>query len=800
MKKYVSKAAAVALAAMMAFVGGPPAAFADIGGFGDIGGHWAEGQILAGVGRGFINGYQDGTFKPDNLITRAEFVKIINSANGYSEVVSIPFGDVPVTEWYYPEVQKAYKAGYIQGDNGAFRPTANISRQEVAVILERLTQQGDPNYPLTGVVDAASIASWAEVGVRKAFSMGYIQGDDKNMFNPANPLKRGEAVTIINRMLGVSPVATGGTGGSTGSGTTNPGTGTTNPSAVTPSLTTFNVTGVSSTSATLNLYANKEGRVYWVLLKGSSSSTPSADQIVNGRNASGSTADNYGDDSVYANSSKTRSLSSLDSDQSYRICGVLVDTSGARSGVQTTTFTTSGVGEAWLTTFSYSSQNSSGVRLTYKSTRDGYLYYVVLDSSNSSTAPRASDIRNYRDYSGKTPITYGRIYVSRNVEDSTDITDLSPSTSYRIYGCVYEDTSSSSAYSTVKNVSFSTTAASSADWLSSLTSPSDSNKTTTTARVYANLGSNVGTSGSYKLDWVVYNRSDGPTTSPTAPTAAQIRNHTWSTYSAYAVYGEVDVSSRTQAIELSGLAPGKNYRIYGVVYYNGTYSSVRTVDFTTKTDTGAADLVSLGLAYHTSGASYTTMALSPAFTPGVWSYSVTVPATDALRLTVKPASSTFADYSLDGAGSTFIASNNAEGSTEMNVSAGSHMLRVIVTQTGKPDKVYSIAITVQAPVAAKLASLSIRNASFSFSPSTFSYNVSVPTGASVLMNLSSEQPGDAVTVQCDSGSGFETVTEASGAYTLPLADSGSTTVKINVSRANVLGSDYTLTLTKSPSR
>ena len=171
----------------------------------DIAGHWAEGDVEAAVDFGYIAGYPDGTFQPERFISRAEFVKIINSVKHFTEVADIPFNDVISGKWYYPEVQKAYNAGYIQGDDsGNFRPDDNISRQEAAVVLDRFTQGGDADFNIDDIVDATAVSSWALSAVKKAFSLNYINGDDKKMFNPTDPLKRCEAVKIINRVIGLS--------------------------------------------------------------------------------------------------------------------------------------------------------------------------------------------------------------------------------------------------------------------------------------------------------------------------------------------------------------------------------------------------------------------------------------------------------------------------------------------------------------------------------------------------------------------------------------------------------------------
>jgi hypothetical protein len=57
----------------------------------DIKGHWAETQIAAWMDKGSIKGYEDGSFKPDHMITRAEFITLINGSFGFTEEAAISF-------------------------------------------------------------------------------------------------------------------------------------------------------------------------------------------------------------------------------------------------------------------------------------------------------------------------------------------------------------------------------------------------------------------------------------------------------------------------------------------------------------------------------------------------------------------------------------------------------------------------------------------------------------------------------------------------------------------------------------
>lgn len=95
----------------------------------DIKGHWAEDVILKWVGHGLAKGYGDGRFGPNDNITRAEFVTLLNRIFGYKEISEKSFPDVKPDAWYAPEIAKAYRAGVITGDNkGNMNPETVISR------------------------------------------------------------------------------------------------------------------------------------------------------------------------------------------------------------------------------------------------------------------------------------------------------------------------------------------------------------------------------------------------------------------------------------------------------------------------------------------------------------------------------------------------------------------------------------------------------------------------------------------------------------------------------------------------
>jgi len=169
----------------------------------DIQGHWAATQISSWVGQGFITGYPDGSFKPDNNITRAEFFTLVNKSFAFNERASISFSDVSSTDWYKVEIEKAKAAGYITGyEDGTMKPNATISRQEAAVIIAKLLKLDPVSTGLEGKFnDAADIPQWSKGLIGAVTAKGCMTGYPDHTFQPYGLLKRAEAVVTLDRAL-----------------------------------------------------------------------------------------------------------------------------------------------------------------------------------------------------------------------------------------------------------------------------------------------------------------------------------------------------------------------------------------------------------------------------------------------------------------------------------------------------------------------------------------------------------------------------------------------------------------------
>ncbi len=159
--------------------------------------HWARGAIASAVASGLTKGYPDGSFKPENPITRAEFFALVNKAFKVTEAAPASYTDVAADAWYAPVVAKAKAAGYISGyADGSIRPESNITRQEAAVVLSKAKSLKAQNSAPT-FSDASAVAAWGKDAVAAASEAKIMSGYPDGSFKPEAQIKRAEALVAI---------------------------------------------------------------------------------------------------------------------------------------------------------------------------------------------------------------------------------------------------------------------------------------------------------------------------------------------------------------------------------------------------------------------------------------------------------------------------------------------------------------------------------------------------------------------------------------------------------------------------
>lgn len=168
----------------------------------DISDHWAKDQIQSFVDSGYIKGYPGGTFKPDNNITRAEFMTIANNAYGYTEKAEISYSDVADGSWYEDAVAIAKAAGYIAGyPDGKMKPDAPISRQEAAVIVAKINALEENAAAADTFKDGTTIPAWSKGAIGACVSAEILTGYPDGSFLGKNLIERGESVVALSKAL-----------------------------------------------------------------------------------------------------------------------------------------------------------------------------------------------------------------------------------------------------------------------------------------------------------------------------------------------------------------------------------------------------------------------------------------------------------------------------------------------------------------------------------------------------------------------------------------------------------------------
>jgi hypothetical protein len=187
-----------------AFVGAESTSSNDSSVFKDVSHHWASQSIQEWVKDGFIKGYEDGTFRPDKGITRAEFVTLVNHAFGFTEKAPINFKDIHSADWFYDSIAEAKAAGYISGyEDGTMRPNNEITRQEAAVIISKvmnlaISQDTDA---LQQFSDRSSIENWSKAFVNAVVNKGYMKGYPDHTYQPKHLITRAESVVTLDHAL-----------------------------------------------------------------------------------------------------------------------------------------------------------------------------------------------------------------------------------------------------------------------------------------------------------------------------------------------------------------------------------------------------------------------------------------------------------------------------------------------------------------------------------------------------------------------------------------------------------------------
>ncbi|WP_249529451.1 Ig-like domain-containing protein [Paenibacillus brevis] len=172
--------------------------------FKDMSGHWAQANVERALNSGIITGFPDGTFRPRETVTRSQFaVMLLNAVKSEAEGTELNFTDAAIIgDWARTAVAQAAQAGWINGyEDGTFRPNAGVTRVEMAVMIARALDVSGEGIHESSFADGSDIPIWAQHAVASLRQLGIISGNDNNQFLPYAPTTRAEAVTVLMNIL-----------------------------------------------------------------------------------------------------------------------------------------------------------------------------------------------------------------------------------------------------------------------------------------------------------------------------------------------------------------------------------------------------------------------------------------------------------------------------------------------------------------------------------------------------------------------------------------------------------------------
>ncbi len=172
--------------------------------FADVKGHWGQAAIEKALQLNIVHGYEDHTFRPNQPVSRQEFVVMLDRAlqpKGNGETVSFS-DEVKIGAWAKSSISKAVQAGWLSGySDGSFRPSEGISRAEMAVMLVKAAKVTPSKKTKSSFSDDDAIPAWAKSYVDAALAQSLLQGRGGNRFVPAGVVTRAEAAIVAVKLI-----------------------------------------------------------------------------------------------------------------------------------------------------------------------------------------------------------------------------------------------------------------------------------------------------------------------------------------------------------------------------------------------------------------------------------------------------------------------------------------------------------------------------------------------------------------------------------------------------------------------
>ncbi|AEI39004.1 Ig-like domain repeat protein [Paenibacillus mucilaginosus] len=186
--------------------------------FTDTDGTWAQDAIEGLSGRLVVDGYPDGSFRPEVPVSRSEFAAMLARALGWvpDSSASVQYTDVDPAAWDAGYIASMSERGLISGyEDGSFRGSQRITREEAAVLLTRALAYVQTEAQSAGAgtgstaafADSGEVSSYAREAIAKAQAQGLLSGYEDDTFKPQGLTNRAETVTLISKLLQLTGLA-----------------------------------------------------------------------------------------------------------------------------------------------------------------------------------------------------------------------------------------------------------------------------------------------------------------------------------------------------------------------------------------------------------------------------------------------------------------------------------------------------------------------------------------------------------------------------------------------------------------
>lgn len=177
----------------------------------DIAGHWVEDSVKSLIEQGILNGYPDGSFRPDQSITRAELAKTL--ATAYELTAASRQKQFTDTKGHWAEdfIAALTEAKIITGyPDGSFKPEAPVTRAEMVVMLTRLLKIGteEEHYTIEFIPTFSDLADdyWAFYQIEMAAKLGLLPRYYGPEFNPSRLASRADTAWMLQQLLNLKSV------------------------------------------------------------------------------------------------------------------------------------------------------------------------------------------------------------------------------------------------------------------------------------------------------------------------------------------------------------------------------------------------------------------------------------------------------------------------------------------------------------------------------------------------------------------------------------------------------------------